>query len=134
MENALYSQAIKNYLCLQTDDKDLKAYLEILKVSSNRVPADLTKKLNKAIVHCNSTGIKYLLLSIQLGVTRFEENQNLLNKKIYFKLIKEFEKVPESCRKKVASALKLNKAYNYKGDLKAFRTWSQRYLENESDI
>ena len=114
MENALYSQAIKNYLCFQTDDKDLKAYLEILKVSSNRVPADLTKKLNKAIVNCNSTGIKYLLLSIQLGVTRFEENQNLLNKKIYFKLIKEFEKVPESCRKNAAGS------GTYRGDAQQY--------------
>jgi hypothetical protein len=54
----------------------------------------------------HATPLQFSIGSLQLGVTRFEENQNRLNRKIYFKLIKEFEKVPESCRKKVASALK----------------------------
>jgi len=132
--NTLYSQAIKNFLHTYTENADLKTYLEIQKNSSNKVPNDMTEKINKAIKQCKSTGIKYLLLSIQLGFTRLRADQKNLNKRLYLKLIKEFGNVPESCRKTVGRALKLNKSYNYIGDLKAFRMWRQSHLENESDI
>ena len=142
MENTLYSEAIQNYLYAYTNNPDLKAYLEILKNSSTQILEDLPEKLSKSIKLCKNIGIKYLLMSIQLDISRFlsefgatelREKQKILNRKLYLKLIKKIGKIPEPCRKIVGRTLKLNKAYDYKGDLKEFRTWSIKHLENDSD-
>lgn len=133
IENSLYSQAIKNYLYIHTENKDLKNYLEISKSSANGTPIGVSERLAKMIKQCNTVGITYLLLSLQLGMTRFDKKKKKENRDIYIRLIKEFGKIPESCRKKVGNALKINKAYDYSGDLKAFRTWSKKHLEHASD-
>ncbi len=134
MENSLYQSAVRHHLLTYSEDEDLKVYLEFSEMSYTRVSDGMFEKLNKAVKQCNSTGIKYLLMTKQLGVTRFREDQRSLNRKVYLKLIREFGNIPLSCRKAVARALKLNKAANHKDAMKVLRTWSKTYRETELDI
>ena len=142
IDNTLYSEAIRNYLYTFTEDVDLKKFLEIQNNYLTQILKDLPEILCKSIKGCKNTGIRYLLFSIQLDTSRFlsefgatelREKQKILNRQLYLKLIKNFGKIPEPCRKIVGRTLKLNKAYNYKDDLKEFRTWSIKHLENDSD-
>ncbi len=93
----------------------------------------LLNEIEKALKKCKNTGIKYLLLNMELNITwvlKYERS----NRKIYLQLIKEFEKIPHSCRDMIEKSLKMNKAYNYNKPIKKFRTWSKEYVGDDIDV
>ena len=130
IKNNVYSDALTNYIDYQTKDKDLKRYFALLKMRDEGIPE--LSEFDTVRNNCRNVGIKYLVLRLKLGAARFRREEAVC-KKLYKKLLREYDHVPLSCRKAVARELKLHSAYNRAGGAKEFRTWSERHLEDAYD-
>lgn len=127
-----YSSAIIHYLSQYSNNDDLKQYLALVKDAYRDAPSDKLKQIDATLKGCKNQGIKYLLLSYKLGMARLSRKRSI-SKKLYLKLIKEYDHIPVSCRKAVARELNLYSSYNYAKEVKIFRTWSQKHLKDAFD-
>ena len=129
-KNNVYSNALTNYIYHQTKNKDLKWYFGLLKRSVEGIPQ--LSEFDIVLKKCQNVGIKYLVLKLKLAAARFRREETIC-KKLYKKLLKEYDQIPVSCRKAVARELKIHSAYHRANKLKEFRTWSEKHLEDAYD-
>ena len=128
-----YSKSFVNYVIEFTQDKDIKRYLKILKIKRVVKNHELLEKVDEEIKKCKNTGVKYLLLKMKLNIVGVLKDTEL-NRELYYKLIREFGKIPISCRNMIGKSLKMDNAYNYERASKDFRTWSKDHIKDDLDI
>jgi len=126
-----YSKALKNYLYEYSENENIKIYFGLLRKVSYGIPGNIMDIIDKSFKKCSSTGIKYLILSFKLCMARVTGKKSI-GKKLYLKLIREYGNIPISCRKSVARELKIHRACSNE-EVKEFRTWSQKHIEDDYD-
>ena len=132
IKHNVYSKALTHYLYHHVDDRDIKGYLGLLTERIEGIPDDKLHQIDRLDRRCGNVGIHYLLLVYKLGLARYKGSETVC-RKLYKKLLREYDHIPQSCRKGVARELKIHSAYHKADGLKAFRTWSEKHLEDAYD-
>ena len=127
-----FASPLVNCLIGTENNENIVLYLKILRKKWRTKDIELYKEVEIAIKGCKNSGIRYLLFDLQLDITKSLKMLDI-NKKLYFKLKKEFGKVPPDYRSIVGKGIMSNKEYVNKASYKEFRTWSEMYIEEDID-
>lgn len=127
-----FSTMFLNYLLHSSKNEDIVLYLKLLQKKQNAKTTELYIEIDKAIKTCKNKGIKYLLLTLILDISKSLKMKEA-NKKLYFKLKREFGKIPPDYRSIIGKGIMSNRAYINNESYKEFRSWSDRYVETDID-